>query len=89
MSIVNRISQAIHSSAFWTVLAGVAGSVCGSLGLGQISHQLSQEILGLGALLVLIPSWHVTKAGQAQRTANAQVINRKSTNRSPTGAGQP
>ena len=55
----------IFSAAFWTSAAGLAGIICGALGLGQLAQPVENLLVAIGGLLVAIPAHHVIKKQQA------------------------
>lgn len=50
------------SPVFWSSLAGIAGVVCATLGLGHLSTPVETALTAIGGVLVAIPAHHTVKA---------------------------
>ena len=58
----------LTSAAFWSALAGAAGIILGTLGVGQLSTPVETAVTAIGGVLVALASHHVTAAQQARKT---------------------
>lgn len=59
------------SPVFWSSLAGIAGVVCATLGLGHLSTPVETALTAIGGVLVAIPAHHTVKAAVTAKTIAA------------------
>ena len=67
---VPRPTVNLLSPVFWTTIAGIAGTICGAINVGNLSTPVETVITAIGGLLVAITGYHTVKAATTAKSTS-------------------